>query len=61
MMILKGMKFALTEIKLVLAKTLRVYNVNACSDAPAELELFESYLIRKPKHGINISLTKRDI
>ena len=57
--IYKGMTFAMIEIKLAMAKLLRTYTISAGANGTHNLELDESFLIRKPKHGISVILNKR--
>jgi hypothetical protein len=54
------MKFALTELKLALAKILYRYNINSCSQTPETLELIEGFPTRKPRYGVKVLLEKRN-
>ncbi len=56
----QGMKFALTELKLALAKILHRYNINSCSQTPEILELIEGFPTRKPRYGVKVLLEKRN-
>ena len=58
--IYEGMSFAMIEVKLALAKLLRTYTISAGSSGADNLELDESFLIRKPKHGISVILNNRN-
>lgn len=53
-----GMRFALIEVKITLAKILRQYDILASENTPTVLEFSEG-VVRRPKHGIPILIKKR--
>ena len=57
-MILKGMRFALIEMKLTLVKLLQKFNVKSTPNTPTQLSYVEG-TVRRPKNGIPIVLEKR--
>ena len=56
----KGIKFAMLEIKLTLAKLLQLYDVNPSENIKNPLEFIEGFPIRKHKHSVPVKLTKRN-
>lgn len=55
------MRFALLEIKAIMVKILKKYNVNPTQNAPkGPLDIKEGFPIRKPRKPISVLITKRD-
>ena len=52
-----GMKFALIEMKLILAKFLYSYNIDSC--LIQSLDIIEGFPCRKPKNEIEVIVSKR--
>ena len=56
------MRFALLEIKFILAKVLKKYNVNPTQNVTqTPLEIKEGFPIRKPRKSISVLINKRDV
>ena len=55
-----GMKFALLEVKLTLAKLLKRYNIVAPNSGLAPLVIKEGQAIRRIRNGVRIVAKKRD-
>ena len=55
------MRFALLEIKEILVRTLKNFDINACSSTPNTLEFDDDFIVRKPKTDINVSFVKRNL
>ena len=53
------MRFALLEIKEILVKTLKSYDINPCSSTPKELVFDDDFTVRKPKSEIKVIFSKR--
>ena len=54
-----GMRFALLEIKEVLVRTLKEFNITSCPSTPKEMTFDDEYFVRKPKNDIKVSFVKR--
>ena len=52
------MKFALIEMKLILVKVLKDYDINPTSSTPKVLEIKE-FPLRRPKNTISVCIGKR--
>ncbi len=54
----KGMKFALIELKLALIRILKQFEVHASSNTPVKLDFVEG-IVRSPKQPIKVVFKKR--
>ncbi len=55
-----GMKFALLELKIGLAKILNNFEIKPSDSFPEQLE-FQEGIVRTPKDGVNVLFKKRDV
>ncbi len=55
---LKGMKFALLELKIGLVKLIQKYEIHATPNTPDKLE-FDEGSVRVPKNGIRVLFKNR--
>lgn len=53
-----GMKFALNEMKIALAKLVQTFEIKATENTPDKLEFVEG-TVRQPKNGVFVLLKKR--
>jgi cytochrome P450 family 3 subfamily A len=57
-----GMRFALLEVKSIMVKILKNYNVHPTHNAlKGMLDIKEGFPIRKPRKPISVLITKREI
>jgi hypothetical protein len=57
---MKGMKFALVELKVALTKIISQYEIFPTERTPMKLEFDEGTIVRLPKNGVNVSFKKRN-
>jgi hypothetical protein len=58
--ILKGMKFAMIELKMALVKLLQRFEINASENTPEKLEFIEG-IVRSSKNPIRVIFKRRKI